>query len=87
MARPWNKLWMPSTIMKLHTTQPRNANLNKYVFQVPPSFTKLEIKEYLKKIYGMEVKRVTTVNYDGKVKRRGATFYKRPAYKKATVYL
>jgi len=78
---------MPSTIFKLHSAQPRDSNLSKYVFQVPPSITKLEIKEYLTKIYGMNVKKVTTVNYDGKIKRRGNTSYKRPAYKKATVIL
>ena len=58
-----------------------------YVFRVPPSTTKLEIKDYLEKIYGLDVKKVTTVNYDGKVKVRNGKKYQQKAYKRATITL
>ncbi|EOD33522.1 hypothetical protein EMIHUDRAFT_314013 [Emiliania huxleyi CCMP1516] len=58
---------------------------------------KLEIAEYLRKLYGMPVTKVHTANYDGKEKRdprdptKRQTHQPRPpktaAYKKAFVYL
>jgi ribosomal protein L23 len=58
---------------------------------VAPKMTKLEIKEYLWKIYQVPVKRVMTQNYLGKRKRifglRKIISYKRPDYKKAIVTL
>lgn len=55
--------------------------------------TKHEIKEYLTKVYGVDVKKVNTMNYEGKHKRAGAgrTFgrhvYKERDWKKAIVTL
>jgi len=39
------------------------------VFKVAPSMTKNDIQEYLRKIYGLPVKKVMTANFDGKWKR------------------
>lgn len=38
-------------------------------FLVSPKMNKLEIAEYLRKLYGMPVTKVHTANYDGKEKR------------------
>ena len=60
----------------------------KYTFYVDTHANKIEIAKAVEEIFGVQVAKVNTVNYDGKVKRQG---YGRPgrraAYKKATVTL
>ena len=46
--------------------RPTNLSKDKVVFKVAPSMTKHEIKEYLTKVYGVDVKKVNTMNYEGK---------------------
>ena len=41
----------------------------KYVFEVAPSATKIEIKQAIAEIFGVKVKNVNTVNVKGKKKR------------------
>ena len=59
------KVWFPNMFMRLMslttTTVPKKAK-----FQVPPSMTKTEVKEYLTKIYNVNVLNVNTVNVLGK---------------------
>jgi len=43
-----------------------NDKLATAVFRVAPSMKKPMIKEYLTQIYGMDVVKVNTANYDGK---------------------
>ena len=60
----------------------------KYTFLVHPEANKSQVKEAVEKMFaGTKVKRVNTVNYDGKTKRRGMTFGKTAATKKAIVWL
>ena len=59
----------------------------KYVFIVAPSANKTEIKRAVEEVFGVRVAKVNTVNYDGKIKRRGASVGKRADYKKAYVQL
>ena len=60
----------------------------KYTFLVHPEANKSQVKEAVEKMFaGAKVKRVNTVNYDGKSKRRGATVGKTAATKKAIVWL
>mmetsp|Transcript_15934 Transcript_15934/g.40592 ORF Transcript_15934/g.40592 Transcript_15934/m.40592 type:complete len:108 (-) Transcript_15934:160-483(-) len=60
-------------------------------FRVVPSVGKLEIKNYLKTIYGLDVKRVHTANYQGKKKtirtKSRIIYYRKPDYKSVTVEL
>ena len=59
------------------------------VFHVSPKMTKMEIKEYLIKLYNLPVSHVHTAIYEGK-KRLDLTTgrrYKDPDFKKAYVYL
>ena len=68
----WNKLYMPRETVKLVNeplTEQLDATRTKYTFHVPPHMTKHDIKEYLTKIYCMDVVKVNTVNYEGKKKR------------------
>ena len=59
----------------------------KYVFIVAPNANKTEIKKAVEEVFGVRVAKVNTVNYDGKVKRRGASVGKRADFKKAYVQL
>ena len=60
----------------------------KYTFLVHPDATKGQIKEAVEKMFeGTKVKKVNTMNIDGKTKRRGMTFGKTAKSKKAVVTL
>ena len=60
----------------------------KYTFLVQPDATKTQIKEAVEKMFpGTKVESVNTMNRDGKTKRRGYTFGKTAATKKAIVTL
>ena len=60
----------------------------KYTFLVHPEATKTQGKEAGEKMFeGTKVAKVNTMNYDGKTKRRGMTFGKTAATKKAVVQL
>jgi len=60
---------------------------NKYVFVVDKDSNKLEIKKAVEEIFKVKVKKVTTMNIHGKVKRMGRFEGKRPNWKKAVVQL
>lgn len=60
----------------------------KYTFLVHPEANKTMIKEAVEKMFdGVKVKKVNTMNMDGKTKRRGATTGKTAKTKKAIVQL
>ena len=60
----------------------------KYAFYVHPDATKIQIKQAVEKMFeGAKVAKVNTMNCVGKVKRRGYTFGKTNARKKAIVQL
>ncbi|MCL2873607.1 MAG: 50S ribosomal protein L23 [Defluviitaleaceae bacterium] len=60
----------------------------KYTFFVHPDATKPQIKEAVEKMFeGTAVLKVNTMNLDGKVRRRGMTFGRTSAKKKAIVQL
>jgi len=60
-------------------------------FRTAPSVGKLEIKNYLRSIYGLDIKRVHTANYQGKKKqlrlRNKVLYYRKPDFKSVTVEL
>jgi large subunit ribosomal protein L23 len=56
-------------------------------FKVAPKASKPEIKAAVEEIFNVKVATVRTVQYDGKVKRRGRIEGRRPAWKKAYVTL
>ena len=59
-----------------------------YTFLVHPEANKSQIKEAVEKMFeGTKVKRVNTMNYDGKNKRRGMVVGKTAKTKKAVVQL
>lgn len=71
------------------TEKSMNAmNNKKYTFIVHPQATKGQIKEAVEKMFdGTKVDKINTMNYDGKIKRRGRTVGRTAKYKKAIVKL
>ena len=60
----------------------------KYTFLVNTEANKTQVKEAVEKMFeGTKVKKVNTMNLAGKTRRRGMTFGKTAAKKKAIVYL
>ena len=60
----------------------------KYAFKVHPDANKVQIREAVEKMFdGTKVDKVRTMNYDGKVRRRGRTSGRTSAFKKAIVTL
>lgn len=58
---------------------------NTYAFEVGKDSTKIEIKEAIQSLFGVQVANVRTMVVRGKVKRFGRYFGKRPNWKKALV--
>ena len=65
-----------------------DMSAKKYTFLVHPDANKTQIKEAVEKMFqGTKVAKVNTMNLDGKTRRRGMTFGKTAAKKKAIVQL
>lgn len=63
------------------------VGLNKYVFQIPVSATKNEVKKKIINCYGIKPIKINIVNVKGKQTRYGRTKGKRKDWKKAIVTL
>ena len=77
-------------ILKPVITEKSMAGMSekKYTFLVHPEANKTQIKEAVEKMFeGTKVKKVNTINMDGKNKRRGAVVGKTAKTKKAIVQL
>ena len=72
-------------------TQITEKKANRVGFRVTPDANKLEIKAAIEELYGVEVVKINTMNYDGKRKSRytksGVISGKEAAFKKAIVTL
>lgn len=60
---------------------------NKYLFLVEKNSNKLEIKKAVEDLFKVKVRKVTTMNQHGKLKRMGRFEGKRSDWKKAIVQL
>ncbi len=77
-------------ILKPVITEKSMAGMSekKYTFLVHPEANKSQIKEAVQKMFeGTKVKRVNTINMDGKKKRRGMVVGRTAKTKKAIVQL
>lgn len=63
------------------------ASRNAYHFRVPVDANKVEIRQAVEKVFGVEVANVNTLRVTGKVRRRGWVAGRRPDWKKAMVTL
>lgn len=71
------KLLMPTTY----------TNISEIALKTIPSASKIEIKRVLESLYGFDVEKVSTLNMEGKKKKRGGFLIAKPDYKKAYVTL
>ncbi len=62
-----------------------DAASKKYTFKVAPTATKTDIKAAVEQAFDVEVIRVNTSNFDGKIKRQGRFVGRTAGYKKAIV--
>ena len=60
---------------------------NVYTFKCDKRATKPQIKKAVEAIFGVNVEKVNTLNYDGKVKRMGRSVGRTASFKKAVVKL
>ena len=76
-------------IIKPIVTEQSMADMaeNKYTFVVSKNANKTEIKKAVEAIFGVNVEKVNTLNYDGKVKRMGRSVGRTASFKKAVVKL
>ncbi|MDA2927393.1 50S ribosomal protein L23 [Acidobacteria bacterium AH-259-G07] len=56
-------------------------------FRVRKGATKRHIKEAVEKIFDVQVEKVRTANFEGKIKRQGRNRGRRPSWKKAYITL
>lgn len=68
-----------------------SEKLHRYAFVVDKRANKLQIKQAVQDLYGVQVESVNTINYEGKLKSRytktGAVNGRRNSFKKAIVTL
>ena|SRR5688572_12191258 len=90
----WNILRSPvitekSVILKEESSEEGSDRVNGQVltFRVDTKATKTEIKGAVEEIFNVKVAAVRTVQYEGKMKRRGRQEGRRPSWKKAYVTL
>lgn len=85
-ARPSTVLF-PEMALTLVRRVTAKLPYNHYLFRTDPKWTKLEVKEYLQKIYNVKVARITTYISPGKVRRAPGKrlLFKLKDYKKVYV--
>jgi large subunit ribosomal protein L23 len=78
-----------SVILKEDSTEENSDRKNGQVltFRVERTAGKLDIKKAVEEIFNVKVASVRTVQYEGKMKRRGRQEGRRPNWKKAYVTL
>jgi len=60
---------------------------NQFVFRVDPRANKGQIRDAIERLFSVKVEAVNTMNYPGKVRRRGRHEGRQPSWKKAIVTL
>ena len=78
-----------SVILKEDSTEENDTRKQGQVltFRVDKKANKIAIKAAVEEIFNVKVAAVRTIQYDGKVKKRGRIEGRRPAWKKAYVTL
>lgn len=74
-----------SVLLKEATSEEGDAQV--LTFRVATRAGKNDIRKAVEEIFNVKVATVRTVNYEGKIKRRGRTEGRRPSWKKAYVTL
>lgn len=87
MTKTLNKFDLIKTIQQTEKSINLKEENNSLVFKVDHRATKDQIKEAVEKVFDKKVKKVNTLNYKGKVKKRGNIVGRTPRWKKAIVQL
>jgi large subunit ribosomal protein L23 len=74
-----------SVLLKESTSEEGEAQI--LTFRVATNAAKQDIKKAVEEIFNVKVGAVRTVNYEGKIKKRGRHEGRRPSWKKAYVTL
>jgi large subunit ribosomal protein L23 len=82
MKEPYKVIFRP-LITEKSTLQKESDN--QIAFEVNPKANKIEIQQAVEKAFGVHVMKVRTMNMQGKKKRTGRFFGRRPNWKKAVV--
>lgn len=81
----------PQSIIKSHIATEKSHVIrdqqNCYVFEVSRGANKVEIRQAVEELFGVNVKKVATMNMRGKVKRLGRFVGKKSNWKKAIITL
>lgn len=85
------RMWFPTMPLTMVSARSATELSPAYAtFRAPPRMTKHEVKEYLTKIYELPVRKVNTMNYEGKrkrlISRSGMVYFKYKDFKKVVVY-
>lgn len=86
----WDTLRSPvitekSVLLKESTSEEGEGQI--LTFRVAKDAGKEEIKKAVEEIFNVKVGKIRTVNYEGKIKKRGRHEGRRPSWKKAYVTL
>ena len=82
MKEPYKVIFRP-LITEKSTLQKESDN--QIAFEVNPRANKIEIRKAVEKAFGVHVLKVRTMHMQGKKKRMGRFFGRRPNWKKAVV--
>ena len=63
------------------------AQMKKYTFEVAKDANKIQIAKAVAEVFGVEVKKVNTMNVRGRLRRQGRSEGYTPSWKKAIVTL
>ncbi len=81
----------PQSIIKSHIATEKSHVIrdqqNCYVFEVNRDANKVEIRQAVEELFGVNVRKVATMNMRGKVKRLGRFVGKKSNWKKAIITL
>ena len=78
--------FLSHNVLLYRSPKPYDANVLQ--FWVDPMMSKPEIKQYLMKVYGLNVQKVHTVNKKGRiVRRQDNTKFRKKDWKKAIAYV
>ncbi len=83
-------IYLPEMSLTLVRRVSARLPYNHFLFRTTPKWTKHEIKEYLEKVYSVNVARINTSITQGKTRRvmgRRQMFYKLKDYKRVMVML
>lgn len=81
------KVWFPQIPLQVMPHGNHLTTKGVVHFRTNANQTKVEIKNYVSKVYGVGVIKVNTINYRGKLKRDrfSGSWFRTPKYKKAIV--